>query len=91
MVVGTPGRIKALVQGKFLNLSNLKHFVLDECDKMLDTLGKVQTRWVFAVVAQLELTACSLSLCLSLTLCLLQTCVATCRRFSSRPRTRSRL
>jgi superfamily II DNA/RNA helicase len=38
-VVGTPGRIKALVKSKALNLSNLKHFVLDECDKMLDQLG----------------------------------------------------
>jgi len=38
IVVGTPGRIKALVKSKALNLSNLKHFVLDECDKMLDQL-----------------------------------------------------
>jgi len=38
IVVGTPGRILALVRNKKLNLKNLKHFVLDECDKMLDQL-----------------------------------------------------
>jgi len=46
IVVGTPGRIKALVQRKDLDLSNLKVFILDECDKMLeetDMRGDVQT------------------------------------------------
>lgn len=38
IVVGTPGRILALVKSKKLNLRHLKHFVLDECDKMLDQL-----------------------------------------------------
>lgn len=38
IIVGTPGRILALVRGKKLDTSNLKHFVLDECDKMLDQL-----------------------------------------------------
>jgi len=38
IVVGTPGRILALVKSKKLNLKNLKHFVLDECDRMLDQL-----------------------------------------------------
>merc|ERR1711915_278537 len=38
IVVGTPGRILALVKNKKLNLKNLKHFILDECDKMLDQL-----------------------------------------------------
>lgn len=46
IVVGTPGRIHALtVTNKTLNLKNLKHFVLDECDKMLEHLdmrGDVQ-------------------------------------------------
>lgn len=39
IVVGTPGRILALVRSKKLNLSKIKHFILDECDKMLDQLG----------------------------------------------------
>jgi len=38
VVVGTPGRILALVKSKKLPLKNLKHFVLDECDKMLEQL-----------------------------------------------------
>ena len=37
--VGTPGRILALVRNRSLNLKNVKHFVLDECDKMLEQLG----------------------------------------------------
>ena len=40
IVVGTPGRIKALVEAKNLNLKHLKHFILDECDKMLNQLGE---------------------------------------------------
>lgn len=39
IVVGTPGRILALLQDKKLNLKNVKHFILDECDKMLDNIG----------------------------------------------------
>jgi len=38
IVVGTPGRILALVKSKKLNLKHLKHFILDECDKMLESL-----------------------------------------------------
>jgi superfamily II DNA/RNA helicase len=38
IVVGTPGRILGLLRAKALNLKNIKHFVLDECDKMLDAL-----------------------------------------------------
>jgi len=38
VVVGTPGRLEALVREKRLRLGNLKMFVLDECDKMLDQI-----------------------------------------------------
>lgn len=39
VVVGTPGRMKALcVLRDDMDLSNVKHFVLDECDKMLEAL-----------------------------------------------------
>ncbi|CAN8077023.1 unnamed protein product [Agarophyton chilense] len=38
IVVGTPGRVKDLVQQKALDLSKVKFFVLDECDKVLDAL-----------------------------------------------------
>ena len=40
IVVGTPGRILALARSKALNMKNIKHFILDECDKMLEALGK---------------------------------------------------
>lgn len=40
IVVGTPGRILALVRNKTLSLKNIKHFILDECDKMLEQLGE---------------------------------------------------
>lgn len=44
IVVGTPGRIQALcspekASARSLDLSKVKHFVLDECDKMLESLG----------------------------------------------------
>lgn len=39
IIVGTPGRILALVRDKNLNLSNLKMFVLDECDRLLDQMS----------------------------------------------------
>ncbi|KAI8647102.1 ATP-dependent RNA helicase uap56 [Parasitella parasitica] len=38
ILVGTPGRVLALVRDKYLKLANVKHFVLDECDKMLEQL-----------------------------------------------------
>ena len=47
IVVGTPGRILALVRSKKLDLKNLKHFILDECDKMLEQLGKSEIRMQF--------------------------------------------
>lgn len=40
IIVGTPGRLNALVRDKKLRLGNIKMFVLDECDKMLDQIGK---------------------------------------------------
>ena len=39
IVVGTPGRILALARDKDLSLKNVRHFILDECDKMLESLG----------------------------------------------------
>jgi len=39
IVVSTPGRLNALVRDKVLDAKNVKHFVLDECNKMLEQLG----------------------------------------------------
>mmetsp|Transcript_10809 Transcript_10809/g.27370 ORF Transcript_10809/g.27370 Transcript_10809/m.27370 type:complete len:426 (-) Transcript_10809:295-1572(-) len=38
IVVGTPGRILGLARDKDLKLDGIKHFVLDECDKVLESL-----------------------------------------------------
>ena len=35
IVVGTPGRVLDLVNRKAMDLSHVKHFVLDECDRLL--------------------------------------------------------
>jgi ATP-dependent RNA helicase UAP56/SUB2 len=45
IIVGTPGRVLQLVRDKDLVTKNVKHFILDECDKMLEKLdmrGDVQ-------------------------------------------------
>lgn len=45
IVVGTPGRVKQLGTEKDLDLSKVRFFVLDECDKMLEKMdmrGDVQ-------------------------------------------------
>ena len=40
VIVATPGRLNALVREKKLRLGSVQRFVLDECDKMLDQIGK---------------------------------------------------
>jgi ATP-dependent RNA helicase UAP56/SUB2 len=43
IVVGTPGRILDLISNKILDVSKVKHFILDECDKMLEQLDMRKT------------------------------------------------
>lgn len=38
ILVGTPGRLLGLIKNKSLDLSKLKHFIVDECDKVLEAL-----------------------------------------------------
>lgn len=52
IVVGTPGRILALIRNKTLSLKNVKHFVLDECDKMLEQLGTYTSSFVCSFAAK---------------------------------------
>jgi ATP-dependent RNA helicase UAP56/SUB2 len=40
VVIGTPGRILKLAQEGHLKLNDIKHFILDECDRMLESIGK---------------------------------------------------
>lgn len=39
IIVGTPGRILALIRKNVLETKNVKIFIIDECDKMLKELG----------------------------------------------------
>lgn len=41
IVVGTPGRLLALIKKGLLDTKNIKVFIIDECDKMLKELGKL--------------------------------------------------
>jgi ATP-dependent RNA helicase UAP56/SUB2 len=43
IIVATPGRLNALVREKTLRLGSVQRFVLDECDKMLDQIGELQS------------------------------------------------
>jgi ATP-dependent RNA helicase UAP56/SUB2 len=38
ILVGTPGRVLGLLREKSLKLDKIKHFVMDECDKMLEAV-----------------------------------------------------
>ena len=44
ILVGTPGRILGLLREKTLKLDKVKHFVMDECDKMLEAVGTCRSR-----------------------------------------------
>lgn len=39
IIVATPGRLNQLVREKHVTLKHVKHFVLDECDRMLEMVG----------------------------------------------------
>jgi ATP-dependent RNA helicase UAP56/SUB2 len=47
VVVGTPGRILALVRTGNLKIGKLKRFVLDECDHMLESDMRAQVQQIF--------------------------------------------
>lgn len=42
VAVGCPGRVLDLVKHNSMNLDKLRFFILDECDKMLETVGRQQ-------------------------------------------------
>jgi ATP-dependent RNA helicase RhlE len=49
-VIGTPGRIKDLIQRRNLNLSNFSTIVLDEADRMLDMGFINDTRMIISLI-----------------------------------------
>jgi ATP-dependent RNA helicase UAP56/SUB2 len=40
IIVATPGRLLSLIKKNILETSSVKVFIIDECDKMLQQLGK---------------------------------------------------
>lgn len=76
IIVGTPGRLNALVRDKNLKLGNIRQFILDECDKMLDQVGKNHLGTLNNICSNTNMR---------------QTCAAMCRRSSVPllPRSRS--
>ena len=85
VIVGTPGRILGLLRSKDLKLEKLKHFVLDECDRMLEALGECTLCEKLASLRE-NLTPSALARPRPRP----QTCARTSRRSSARPRTRSK-
>ena len=58
VVVGTPGRVLALARDKDLNLKSVRHFILDECDKMLESLGMFYTQLIDTCFELLLVLSC---------------------------------
>ena len=59
IIVATPGRLNALVREKKLRLGSVKVFVLDECDKMLDQIGKCYMNPMICTKAELSIQTCA--------------------------------
>ncbi len=55
IIIGTPGRLLSLTQKKQLNLDNVQIFVIDECDKMLDEVGKFLFSKFFKIFFRYEI------------------------------------
>jgi superfamily II DNA/RNA helicase len=58
IIIGTPGRLKDLRNRKALDLSNVRHFVLDEADRMLDMGFINDIREVAALLPKDRQTLC---------------------------------
>lgn len=58
IIIGTPGRLKDLRQRKALNFDNVRHFVLDEADRMLDMGFVNDIREVAALLPKDRQTLC---------------------------------
>ena len=47
IAVGTPGRIKALINSKHIQTKSVRLFVLDEADKLMEPSFKQDLTWIF--------------------------------------------
>lgn len=61
IIVGTPGRLNALVRDKNLRLGSVRMFVLDECDKMLDQIGELTDSTLHSQLANSAQTCVAMS------------------------------
>jgi ATP-dependent RNA helicase UAP56/SUB2 len=79
IVIGTPGRVFHLAEEKVLKLDHLKHFVLDECDEMLDSDMRIDVQKIFKLTPhnkQVMMFSATLS----------EEVRAICKRFMHNPR-----
>ena len=58
IVIGTPGRIKDLINRRVLRLSNVTTFVLDEADRMCDMGFEKDIRFIEAEISKNRQTLC---------------------------------
>jgi len=52
VIIGTPGRLKDLINRKKINLSQFKNVVLDEADQMLDMGFINDVKWMLSMMAK---------------------------------------
>lgn len=50
IIIGTPGRLKDLIQRRMLNLANFKNIVLDEVDRMVDIGFREDIRYIVSLL-----------------------------------------
>ena len=58
IIIGTPGRLNDLLNRRALNLDNIRHFVLDEADRMLDMGFINDIRKIAALLPEDRQTLC---------------------------------
>lgn len=50
IIIGTPGRLKDLIQRRFLSLSNFRNIVLDEVDRMVDIGFREDIKYIVSLL-----------------------------------------
>ncbi|XP_062572170.1 LOW QUALITY PROTEIN: probable ATP-dependent RNA helicase DDX20 [Saccostrea cucullata] len=52
IAVGTPGRIKQLIETGIMNTDSIRMFVLDEADKLLEESFQEQINWIYSALPE---------------------------------------
>lgn len=52
IAVGTPGRIKQLIETNIMNTDSIRMFVLDEADKLLEESFQEQINWIYSTLPE---------------------------------------